>query len=657
MAAMNKDDQRLCSSDASLGMTAGITRRDFLNASLLGAGAALLDMSAPLRLLAQAEPFDGYGGVGDYANSHGNMEQVLRAAHAVRDGRYQSLPEDTTDTRELFDYVVIGGGLAGLGAAYEFKRTMRPGQTCLILENHPIFGGEAKRNEFVVRGQRLIGPQGSNDFVVPSKEMLENEPDYDIWDQLRIPRQFQWQSWDPKLKPLEFSRENYVFMYWGDRSPSLGWYFDEKPFKVKPTWVADMFERKMEGTPFPQKVRNDFEKWRTSHQRYYSGKDYQAWLDTMTYKEYLEKVMGLSPEVTRYADPILAGAVGLGCDVTSAYTAYSIAMPGFLGFASGFKGFRTGEEDFPMHLKNSTLIGFPGGNSVFARYFVKYLVPSAIGGSGSLEDVFNQRVNFAALDQPGQPVRIRLGSTAVFVEHDGPPESAHQVWVAYSKGGKTYKLRARAVVLAGGNWINQYIARDLPGNMRQACRQFYRSPMLVANVALNNWRFLYKLGLTGCHWWDGFGFACNIAQPMVVGKYKPPLHPEQPIIMTFYVPFYYPGKPIGEQGTAGRMELFSTSFSDYERQIRQQMVRLFGAAGFDPKRDIAGIILNRWGHAYVDPQPGFYHGVNGQPSASDLLRKGYGRIGIGHSELQGHQNWIGAVSEGRRAARQLIQTA
>src|SRR6478609_4854282 len=278
MAAMNKADQRLCSSDASLGMTAGITRRDFLNASLLGAGAALLDMSAPLRLLAQAEPFDGYGGVGDYANSHGNMEQVLRAAHAVRDGRYQSLPEDTTDTRELFDYVVIGGGLAGLGAAYEFKRTMRPGQTCLILENHPIFGGEAKRNEFVVRGQRLIGPQGSNDFVVPSKGMLENEPDYDIWDQLRIPRQFQWQSWDPKLKPLEFSRENYVFMYWGDRSPSLGWYFDEKPFKVKPTWVADMFERKMEGTPFPQKVRNDFEKWRTSHQRYYSGKDYQAWL-------------------------------------------------------------------------------------------------------------------------------------------------------------------------------------------------------------------------------------------------------------------------------------------------------------------------------------------------------------------------------------------
>jgi hypothetical protein len=25
--------------------------------------------------------------------------------------------------------------------------------------------------------------------------------------------------------------------------------------------------------------------------------------------------------------------------------------------------------------------------------------------------------------------------------------------------------------------------------------------------------------------------------------------------------------------------------------------------GFDPRRDIASIILNRWGHAYVKPQP------------------------------------------------------
>ena len=34
------------------------------------------------------------------------------------------------------------------------------------------------------------------------------------------------------------------------------------------------------------------------------------------------------------------------------------------------------------------------------------------------------------------------------------------------------------------------------------------------------------------------------------------------------------------------------------------MMKLFGAAGFDPDRDVAGIILNRWGHAYSVPFTG-----------------------------------------------------
>ena len=29
---------------------------------------------------------------------------------------------------------------------------------------------------------------------------------------------------------------------------------------------------------------------------------------------------------------------------------------------------------------------------------------------------------------------------------------------------------------------------------------------------------------------------------------------------------------------------------------------------FDAEEDIAGIILNRWGHAYISPQPGFHFG-------------------------------------------------
>ena len=140
---------------------------------------------------------------------------------------------------------------------------------------------------------------------------------------------------------------------------------------------------------------------------------------------------------------------------------------------------------------------------------------------------------------------------------------------------------------------------------------------------------------------------------MWVGNHRPPLDPTQPAVLTFYVPFYYPGQPIQKQGSMGRAELLSTPFSSYERQIRQQLVTLFGEAGFDPKLDIAGIILNRWGHAYVNPQPGVYFQPSGDPAARDVIRRPFGRIAFGHSELVGHQYWLGAINEGKRAMEQV----
>ena len=178
--------------------------------------------------------------------------------------------------------------------------------------------------------------------------------------------------------------------------------------------------------------------------------------------------------------------------------------------------------------------------------------------------------------------------------------------------------------------------------------------MLVANVAVTNWKFLHKLGLTACRWFEGFGFSCNVRQQMNIGGYHPPLDPDRPAVLTMYVPFYYPGLPAAEQGRKGRVELLSSPFADYERKIRQQMLDLFGGSGFDPRRDIAGIILNRWGHAFVNPQPGFYFGSGDRPAPRSIIRKRFGRIAFAHSELNGHQHWLGAVDEGRRAAKQVM---
>ena len=542
-------------------MTREITRRDFLNAALIGAGAALLQLPAPIRLFAQTNSWDGDGGVGDYAASHGNTESVVRYAHAMRDGRYDTIPDDAVDTGEIFDLVVIGGGMSGLGAAFQFKNIMRRGQKCLIIENHPVFGGESKRNEFIVNGQRLVGPQGANSFVVLDDHESSG---YDIYSALGIPQRFKYQKLTPDDKKLFFDRTNYGFMLWYDDVPNNGYFFEDVSGSK---WAADMWGRNFEGTPFSENVRKDFVTWRNSKKRNYKGEDFERWLDTITYKDYLEKVMGLSSEVTRFVDPVLASSIGLGSDAISAFGAYQVAMPGFQGFPAGFTK-RARSEKSDWH-------SFPGGNDGFARFFTKALIPDAISGGRSFEDILNQRINFEALDRPSNSISMRLGALAVNIEHNAEPDKSEFVWVTCVKDGKIFCLKARSVVMANGSWVTRRIVKKLPEEHKEAYKQFHRSPMLVVNVAVTNWRFLYKLGLTACRWFDGFGFSCNIRQPMIVGDYQPPLDPDKPALITFYVPFYYPGLPVHEQGVKGRTELLSTSYANYEQKDKRTNDKTF----------------------------------------------------------------------------------
>ena len=93
----------------------------------------------------------------------------------------------------------------------------------------------------------------------------------------------------------------------------------------------------------------------------------------------------------------------------------------------------------------------------------------------------------------------------------------------------------------------------------------------------------------------------------------------------------------------------STSFAQYERAFRAQLCDMFAPGGFDPRRDVAGIILNRWGHAYVSPQQGFFFGVDGKPAPRDVLRdRALGRIAFAKTELAGASDHQNAVREAER---------
>src|SRR5262249_25432372 len=71
------------------------------------------------------------------------------------------------DTGEVYDLVVVGGGISGLSAAHFFRKAAGPKAKILILDNHDDFGGHAKRNEFHVDGKFRLGYGGTFSIESP----------------------------------------------------------------------------------------------------------------------------------------------------------------------------------------------------------------------------------------------------------------------------------------------------------------------------------------------------------------------------------------------------------------------------------------------------------------------------------------------------------
>ena len=588
-----------------------IIRRDFLNRTLLGAGAALLRMPAPAFA---ADEYTGYAGVGDYARSNGDPWPIVETGHRMRDGAFATA--HVTATGESFDLIILGAGLSGLSAAYYFQKAKGGKARCLLLENHAMFGGHCKQNEFLVDGHRLIGPQASNDFGVP-RAGSHNQMD-ELFTGLNIPREFQWSEPAASLSGIRIPRDNYSHMDGiNDTQVDVAYYFGGK-------WAHNIFANSLAGTPFSENVKRDLTKWRTTTG---GSEPVQRHLDSITYQHYIEQELGLDRAVTKFAEPVIGLICGASPDAVCARAGHTLVRP----------------------MNSAPGISFPGGNTTFARHLVKALVPNAIAGPLDFDPVLNQSLDFKALDSKSAPTRIRLNATVVRLEH-----SAGGVAVTYALGGKLYRSNGRAAVAASAGWANRHVLADLPSELRAAYDQFVYAPALSVNVALRNWRFLAQLRAAAVRYFDGdFGWSCNLRQSMVTPGFRPPLDPEKPIVLTFYTGLYEPGKPAKDQGEAGRKKLLETSYATYERAIRKQMATLFTGTGFQPG-DIAGIVLNRWGHARIIQPPGFYYGVEGKPSPRQIVEKGYGKIAIAHSELNGHQSATGALAQGKRAAEQAL---
>ena len=647
MTEKNKEDL----GDRAIGMQASITRRDFLGSTLLASGAGLLNGLNPAQLLTMAgysaaadakDDWTSYGGIGEYRRSNGNTYEVMLAGHKMRDGAYDPLPADSIDTSETYDCVIIGGGISGLAAALFFQRQGGPDKTCLILENHPIFGGEAKQNEFEVDGKRLVAHQGSAIYLVPYPHSFMAR----FYDSLGLHTpKLTYQKWGGPGPEMALSRTPYESA--GLRRGQYGFWFGAK-FGQKPgMWLIDPVGKKMEGAPVSSDARRELLRWfsgaAADESKFippkYEGDEISRQLDSVTLEQHMMQRYGLSRETIRtFLSPVEGGGSGLGPDALSAFCEYAADLLHPWDDGSGE----------PVQM-------FPGGNTTIARLMAKALIPASIDGPGTVEGVSRGSVNFASFDVAGAKARLRLSSTAVSVKHDGDPAKASSLLIAYAKDGKIFRVKARSAVMAGGSWTAKHIIKDLPEAHRNAYAQFYRSPCMMANVAVRNWRFLQKMGITGCRWFDGVGNYFDVRKLAVCGGVEPTISSDAPVVLTVKVLYSYPGYSTEDQGHRGRGEMLTTSFREYECRIRQQFAAMFAGSGFDAERDIAGIVLNRWGHAYLNPQPGFFFGKDGKPAPRDVLRAApFGRIAFANTDLAGAMDHRYSILEAYRAIGQLL---
>lgn len=629
-----------------LGMGVPISRRDFVNGVLVGSGAALLakpawagtGTTAAGAFAPSGSAWTGYGGVGDYQWSNGNTEAVINAAHGIRDHLYPDTGKASVE--ETVDLVIVGGGFSGMTAAYEFNKRRKPGQTCLLFENHPMVGGEAKQNEFDVDGRRLLAPQGSNGAMVvrPQDRITGRYETYaEYYRELGLPAKYE-------LEPLAGGAEKHTLPNDHFDPMILERRFETGYWFRGSGWARNPVAAQFKNTPWPADVQKEIDDFANNRRDLVSQQvDADRWLDSMSYYDLLDKLK-YGADVKRYIDPLLGvGNFGVCGNAVSAYAAKRLTLPGTI------------PSNTPNRFEDVEAVSFPGGNAAILRTLLARMMPGVIGGDGSLQSITQAPIDFTKLDRKGAPVRIRLQSTVVRIRHDGDPASAGSVIVTYLKDGKLHNVRARAAILGSGGWVNRNIVADLPQSHVQAYSQFRYGPVLSANVAVRHWRFFDSLGLVAARWFSGLGWHVCVRRNISYGPQTPPLTPDSPIVLTFYIPLLNAEADPAAQGAVARAQMLATSYSDYERQIREQMTEMFGSSGFDAGRDIAAIVLNRWGHAYFAPPVGYFFGKDGQPAPHEVIRSGHGRIVFAHSELQGNMNMAHAMLEANRGALRALE--
>ncbi|KQN97358.1 MULTISPECIES: NAD(P)-binding protein [Stenotrophomonas] len=658
-----------------LGMLDSIERRDFINGVLKTSLAVAASGVAPDVLAAAAGmPLSGTTGVagvagrGMPASAQGPYPPALtgmrgsgypkafEAGHALRDGSLQIDPTQVHDTGEQYDLIVVGGGISGLAAALYYARDSGGQAHTLVLDNHDDFGGHAKRNEFNFGKRTVISNAGTFNISPGSDNAREFMRSIGIEDIARL------------------NQDNQDTFFYHRHGMGQSVYYDKETFgrdalmDDPAPWIefvalhdpntppdqARRWADFLAGAPMSEQARKDVYRLHAGRIDYLPGLapvERVRKLRAITYRDFLLDVAKVDPMVVTYLrDRTFGSARGLSG--MSAMAARRRGLPGFLGMELGtdnpLPASALGVPPATTH-KAVANYHFPDGNATIARLIVRQLIPAALPGR-TLEDSILQRADYSRLDLPDNHNRIRLDSTVVQVAN-----TADGVQVTYFRDGKLQRVRARHCVLACWHHVIPYICPELPEWQKEALRYQVHAANLWVNVWLNNWQAFKKAGTCFINAPNGYYSQILLECPVDIGGYVRSASPDEPTVLTMLRVFETPGIPVKDQYRVARAEMYATDFETYELNVREQLTRMLGPHGFDARRDIAGITVNRWGHGYSYMYSSVFDDFleRGEQPPHERARMPYGNIAIANCDAAARDTTPDSIDQAHRAVCEL----
>lgn len=610
---------------------AKITRRNFINGTLLAAGASMLPYGCISdSVIATLDPSYYPPALTGLRGSH-----IGSNTHA-HDRAWNNKTNwgNTTKLKKIYDLVVVGGGISGLSAAYFYQRKYGKDKKILILDNHDDFGGHAKRNEHTINGKKLLTYGGSQTLVEP---LHAGKLIHELFNDIGIDLERFKTAYDTNF----FKRNNLGSVTYFNKEVFGEDKIVKHPYCNYPNYVEGLLGGKLSHeeaaaqAPLSEIGKKQLFNVLNGgiHLIDVPKEELNNYTNTTSYFDYLKNTLKVDDL------GVLRMARHSGLDWGSTGTdLMSIAEAKGCG-ALGFKPVKVYDENNPY------IHHFPDGNATVARALVKKMIPDIAKGNNA-EELVLSKFKYDELDKSRNATRIRLNSTVVNVKHLGQPINSSEVAVTYINNNKSYQVKAKSVVMACYNMMIPHLVPSLPFNQSQALKLQLKTPLQYTTVGLKNWKAFKELEIGLAMSPGNMHQAVLMDFPVSLGGYKYTDSPDKPcVIQMISCPYGETiGAPKAEQFREARYKMLSLGFEDYENEIRNHLSGMLPKEFFDFDKDVKSISVNRWAHGYANGGPGDSVKVGRQP---------FGKITIANSDSAPSADAIVAIKMAHRAVNEL----